>query len=102
MKLAGANYPLVVLALVPFAFSSAVPASAKSHGAKPPQQLFLYAPDEVGPELLSKEEQTSPPRVAAIHECNVWARKVGAERDWQAATYTRYGVCMLEHGQRLG
>jgi hypothetical protein len=102
MKLAGTNYRFVVLALVPLAFSGAVPASAASHAAKSSRQLYLYAPDGNGPNLLSKEEQTSSPRVAAIRECNAWARRVGSERDWQAATYARYGACMLEHDQRFG
>jgi hypothetical protein len=102
MKRAGTNYRFVVLTLVPLAVLGAVPASAASHAAKSPRQLYLYAPNEIGPNLLSKEEQTSPPRIAAIRECNAWARRVGAERDWQAATYARYGACMLEHDQRFG
>ena len=59
-----------------------------------------YVPDRAGP--LSKPEEASPQRAAAIHECNIRARRIGAERDWQAATYTLYGVCMSEHHQRFG
>jgi hypothetical protein len=59
-----------------------------------------YVPDRFGP--LSNTEQTSPQRAVAIHECNIRARRIGAERDWQAATYTLYGVCMSEQHQRFG
>jgi hypothetical protein len=62
--------------------------------------LPLYVPDRSGP--LSNTEQTSPQRAVAIHECNIRARRIGAERDWQAATYTLYGVCMSEQHQRFG
>ena len=59
-----------------------------------------YVPDRFGP--LSNTEQTSPQRAVAIHECNIRARRIGAERDWQAATYTLYGGCMSEQHQRFG
>jgi hypothetical protein len=102
MELIGTKCRLIVFALAPLALSATVPAEAAGRATHSPRPLYLYAPAESEPELLSKEQQTSPPRAAAIHECNLWARQVGAERDWQAATYTRYGVCMLEHGQRFG
>jgi hypothetical protein len=101
MELTGTKYRLIVFALAPLAISATAPAEAAGRTIHSPRPLYLYAPTESEPGLLSKEEQTSPPRAAAIHECNVWARQVGAERDWQAATYTRYGVCMVEHGQRF-
>jgi hypothetical protein len=85
MELASARYGLAALALTLFAISGTV-----------------CAADGLWPKPLSKEEQTSPQRVTAIHECNAWARSIGAERDWQAATFARYGACMLEHGQRFG
>jgi hypothetical protein len=59
-----------------------------------------YVPDRFGP--LSNTEKTSLQRAVAIHECNIRARRIGAERDWQAATYTLYGVCMSEQHQRFG
>ena len=98
MEFIGTKYRFVILALAPLALSGT--ASAASQNRDFPQQLYLYAPDRFS--LLSTEEQTSPQRVAAIHECNTWARSIGAERDWQAATFARYGACMLEHGQRFG
>jgi hypothetical protein len=100
MELVGTKYRFVILALAlaPLAISDS--ASAASQNRDFPRQLYLYAPE--GSSLLSTEEQTSPQRAAAIHECNTWARSIGAERDWQAATFARYGACMLEHGQRFG
>jgi hypothetical protein len=58
-----------------------------------------YIPDRLGP--LTEAEQASPQRAVAINTCNIRARRIGAERDWQAATYTLYGVCMSEHHQRF-
>jgi hypothetical protein len=131
MELPGTRYCFVLLALAPLAVSGAVTASAASRHTHSSRPLYLYAPgtatasaagqhtnsgwqpyaentdfnrqpyvpDRVGP--LSNAEQTSPQRAVAIHECNNRARRIGAERDWQAATYTLYGVCMSEQGQRF-
>ena len=90
MKLTGAKYRLVVLALAPLAISGAVPALATNQAT------------ELSWQPLSREERTSPPRVAAIRACNARAAKIGAARDWQTATFAIYGACMLEHGQRFG
>ena len=88
---------------------STVTVSAASHDTNSGWQPYAentdfslppYVPDRFGP--LSETEQTSPQRAVAIHECNIRARRIGAERDWQAATYTLYGVCMNEHHQRFG
>lgn len=125
------KYCLVLLALAPLAASGAVTASAASRHSHSSRPLYLYAPstaaaapasqntnsgwqpyavntdfssppyipDRVGP--LSNAEEASPQRAAAIRECNNRARRIGAERDWQAATYTLYGVCMSEQHQRF-
>ena len=90
MKLTGAKYRLVVLALAPLAISGAVPALATNQAT------------ELSWQPLSREERTSPQRVAAIRACNARAAKIGAARDWQTATFAIYGACMLEHGQRFG
>jgi hypothetical protein len=132
MELPVTRYCFVLFALAPLAVSGAVTASAAGRHTHSPRPLYLYAPgtatvpaagpstnsgwqpyaentdfnqpssvpDRVGP--LSNSEETSQQRAAAIHECNIRARRIGAERDWQAATYTLYGVCMSEHGQRFG
>jgi hypothetical protein len=63
---------------------------------------FSLPPYVLGFGPLSNAEQTSPQRAAAIHECNIRARRIGAERDWTAATYTLYGVCMSEQHYRFG
>jgi hypothetical protein len=131
MELPGTRYCVVLLALAPLAVSSAETASAAGRHHHASRPLYLYAPaavtvsaptpkpssgwqpyavntdfsqptpvpDQVGP--LSKAEETSSQRAAAILECNNRSRRIGAERDWQAATYTLYGVCMIEKGQRF-
>src|SRR5215469_2574342 len=130
MELTGSRYCFVLLALAPLAVSGAATASATSRHTHSSRPLYLYAPgtatvaaasqstnsgwqpyaentdfgsqpyvpDRSGP--LSNTEKTSLQRAAAIHECNIRARRIGAERDWQAATYTLYGVCISEHHQR--
>jgi len=132
MKLAGTKYRVVLLAVATLAVSGAATASAASRHIHSSRHLYLYAPgtvtasaagqktdsgwqpyaentdlgrppyvpDRFGP--LSNTEETSAQRAVAIHECNIRARRIGAERDWQAATYTLYGVCMSEHRQRFG
>jgi hypothetical protein len=132
MKLLGTRYCFVLLAVAPLAVSGAVTASAAGRHPHSSRPLYLYAPGTVAPPAatqnttsgwqpyaentdfgtppyvpdqsgpLSKPEESSPQRAAAIHECNIRARRIGAERDWQAATYTLYGVCMSEHHQRFG
>jgi hypothetical protein len=128
----GTKHRFVLLALAPLAVSGAVTASAASQHTHSLRHLYLYplpavtvsaawhgtdsgwqpfaentdfslppyVPDRFGP--LSNTEQTSTQRAVAIHECNIRARRIGAERDWQAATYTLYGVCMSEQHQRFG
>jgi len=49
---------------------------------------------------LSKAEQASPLRSAAIHECNVKAAKY-LFYVWQLEQFAVYGTCMAEHGQRF-
>jgi hypothetical protein len=44
---------------------------------------------------LSKAEQASPLRAAAIHACSVQAVV------WQLEQFAVYGTCMAKHGQRF-
>jgi hypothetical protein len=98
MELVGTKYRFILLAVVPLAVSGT--ASAASHDTDFAWQPNSYAPDRFAP--LSRTEQTSAQRAAAIHECNARARKLGAERDWQFASSAVYGACMFEHRQRFG
>ncbi len=104
MKLVGTKYRLVVLTLAPFVIAGTAPASATIHSrtTQSSRQLYMYAPDELWPKPLSKPEQTSAQRMAAVRECNARAGKIGAARDWQTATFAIYGACMLEHRQEFG
>jgi hypothetical protein len=54
---------------------------------------FAFAP-------LSKQEQTSPPRSVAIHDCNIEAAKY-VFHVWQTAQFAVYGTCMAKHHQRF-
>ena len=49
---------------------------------------------------LSKAEQASPLRSAAIHACSVEAAKF-LFHVWQLEQFAVYGTCMTEHGQRF-
>jgi hypothetical protein len=49
---------------------------------------------------LSKSEQASPLRSAAIHACNVEAAKY-LFYVWQLEQFAVYGTCMAKHGQRF-
>jgi hypothetical protein len=49
---------------------------------------------------LSKAEQVSPIRSAAIHTCNQEAAKY-LFHVWQTEQFAVYGTCMAEHGQRF-
>jgi hypothetical protein len=49
---------------------------------------------------LSKAEQVSPLRSAAIHTCNDEAAKY-LFYVWQTAQFAVYGTCMAKHGQRF-
>jgi hypothetical protein len=49
---------------------------------------------------LSKEEQASPLRSAAIHTCSDEAEKY-VFHVWQTAQFAVYGTCMAKHGQRF-
>jgi predicted outer membrane protein len=49
---------------------------------------------------LSKQEQNSPPRSAAIHDCNVEAAKY-AFHVWQTEQFAVYGTCMAKRHQRF-
>ncbi|PWT80696.1 MAG: hypothetical protein C5B58_11120 [Acidobacteria bacterium] len=49
---------------------------------------------------LTKAEQASPVRAAAIHECNVQAAKY-LFYVWQLEQFAVYGTCMAKHGQRF-
>jgi len=49
---------------------------------------------------LSKLEQNSPPKSAAIHDCNVKATKY-LFHVWQTAQFAVYGTCMAKHQQRF-
>ena len=49
---------------------------------------------------LSKAEQISPLRSAAIHACNVEAAKF-LFHVWQLEQFAVYGTCMTKHGQRF-
>jgi hypothetical protein len=49
---------------------------------------------------LSKAEQASPLRSAAIHECNVQAAKY-LFYVWQLEQFAVYGTCMAKYGQRF-
>jgi hypothetical protein len=49
---------------------------------------------------LSKAEQTSPLRSAAIHACSVEAAKY-LFFVWQLEQFAVYGTCMAKHGQRF-
>jgi len=49
---------------------------------------------------LSKAEQASPLRAAAIHECSVQAAKY-LFFVWQLEQFAAYGTCMAKHGQRF-
>ena len=55
--------------------------------------VLLFAP-------LSKAEQVSPLRLAAIHTCNDDAAKY-LFHVWQTAQFAVYGTCMAKHGQRF-
>ena len=56
--------------------------------------VLLFAP-------LSKAEQVSPLRLAAIHTCNDDAAKYLFHVLWQTAQFAVYGTCMAKHGQRF-
>ncbi|HKA77473.1 MAG TPA: hypothetical protein VKD19_10230 [Pseudolabrys sp.] len=49
---------------------------------------------------LSKTEQASPLRSAAIHACSVEAEKY-LFHVWQLEQFAEYGTCMAKHGQRF-
>ena len=49
---------------------------------------------------LSKAEQASPRRAAAIHACSQEAAKYFFYV-WQTAQFAVYGTCMAKHGQRF-
>ena len=49
---------------------------------------------------LSKTEQMSPLRSAAIHECSIEAAKY-VFHVWQLEQFAVYGACMAKHGQRF-
>ena len=49
---------------------------------------------------LSKDEQASPLRSAAIHVCNDEAAKY-LFHVWQTEQFAVYGTCMAKHGQRF-
>jgi hypothetical protein len=49
---------------------------------------------------LSKAEQVSPLRSAAIHTCNQEAAKY-LFYVWQTEQFAVYGTCMAKHGQRF-
>ena len=49
---------------------------------------------------LSKAEQASPLRSAAIHACNVEAAKF-LFHVWQLEQFAVYGTCMAKQGQRF-
>ena len=49
---------------------------------------------------LSKGEQISRARSAAIHECSDEAAKY-VFHVWQTAQFAVYGPCMAKHGQRF-
>jgi hypothetical protein len=49
---------------------------------------------------LSKAEQASPLRSAAIHACSVKAAKY-LFFVWQLEQFAVYGTCMAKHGQRF-
>jgi hypothetical protein len=49
---------------------------------------------------LSKTEQASPLRSAAIHACSVEAEKY-LFYVWQLEQFAVYGTCMAKHGQRF-
>jgi hypothetical protein len=49
---------------------------------------------------LSKGEQISPARSAAIHECSDAAAKY-LFHVWQTAQFAVYGSCMASHRQRF-
>ena len=48
---------------------------------------------------LSKQEQISPPRSAAIHDCSVEAAKY-LFHVWQTAQFAVYSTCMTKKHQR--
>jgi hypothetical protein len=100
MELAGTKYRFVLLALATLTVPGVVTASPASHDTDFAWQPSSYAPDRFAP--LSRAEQTSGQRAAAIHACNARARRLGAERDWQFASSAVYGACMFEHHQRFG
>ena len=49
---------------------------------------------------LSKAEQASPLRSAAIHACSVESAKFLFHL-WQLEQFAVYGTCMTKHGQRF-
>ena len=49
---------------------------------------------------LTKAEQASPSRAAAIHSCSDEAAKY-LFHVWQTAQFAVYGTCMTKHGQRF-
>ena len=49
---------------------------------------------------LSKQEQISPQRSGAIHNCSVESEKY-LFHVWQTAQFAVYGTCMTKHGQRV-
>ncbi len=49
---------------------------------------------------LSKTDQASPLRSAAIHACSVEAAKY-LFQVWQLEQFSVYGTCMAKHGQRF-
>ena len=55
---------------------------------------LLFAP-------LSKAEQDSPLRSAAIHACSVEAAKYVLFHVWQLEQFAVYGTCMAKHGQQF-
>jgi len=49
---------------------------------------------------LSKQEQISPLRLGAIHDCSVESAKY-LFHVWQTAQFAVYGACMTKRGQRF-
>ena len=62
--------------------------------------LYLLALIALAIVPLTKTEQASPQRSAAIHACNVQAEKY-LFHVWQLEQFAKYGTCMATHGQRF-
>jgi len=63
-------------------------------------QLYAVALVVLAFAPLSKTEQASPARSAAIHACSVDAAKY-LFHVWQTEQFAVYGTCMANHGQRF-